>query len=381
MGARAACCAGSARLPGAFFESAPDPAPPPSRRGAGRRRLRLGAAGVRGGAARLSDGDPGAEQRARLHQPGARPVRRAACSSRSTRRRARFARRKVRYVGNPVRRTFLERAARRARPDATARRVDRDPGRQPGLARGQRARLRDGARARRARAAAADRPPDRPRRARRACRSTTRRSATRGRVEVRAFIDDMPAVLADAALVVARAGALTLAELAIMRRPAILIPLPTAADDHQTMQRARLRARGRRACVLPQADGSATRLGDLVDEILQDPARHAAMAAAMGDAGPRPSATQRHRRRAAPPSRAAGSRANRLGFESEASSQSSALASTRTPSRTQSRGAGGLEPASRSRLQPQFPCSGSATSPSTSSASAASACPASPRCC
>jgi UDP-N-acetylglucosamine:LPS N-acetylglucosamine transferase len=34
--------------------------------------------------------------------------------------------------------------------------------------------------------------------------------------------------------------------------------------------------------VLPQADASATRLGDLVDQILGDPARHAEMAAAMG---------------------------------------------------------------------------------------------------
>jgi UDP-N-acetylglucosamine--N-acetylmuramyl-(pentapeptide) pyrophosphoryl-undecaprenol N-acetylglucosamine transferase len=102
-----------------------------------------------------------------------------------------------------------------------------------------------------------------------------------GRVNVRAFIDDMPAVLGQAAVCVARAGALTLAELAIMRRPAILIPLPTAADDHQTMNALAFERAGA-AVVLPQAQASATRLADLVDEILQDPARRASMAAAMG---------------------------------------------------------------------------------------------------
>lgn len=102
-----------------------------------------------------------------------------------------------------------------------------------------------------------------------------------GRVDVRAFIDDMPGVLADAALVVARAGALTLAELAIMKRPAILIPLPTAADDHQT-RNAMAFERAGAAVILHQSDASATRLGDLVDQILGDPARYESMAAAMG---------------------------------------------------------------------------------------------------
>lgn len=101
------------------------------------------------------------------------------------------------------------------------------------------------------------------------------------RVQVRAFIDDMPAALASASLVVARAGALTLAELAIMRRPAILIPLPTAADDHQTVN-ATAFANAGAAVVLPQPVASATRLGDLAAEILKDPARQTEMAAAMG---------------------------------------------------------------------------------------------------
>lgn len=102
-----------------------------------------------------------------------------------------------------------------------------------------------------------------------------------GRVDVRAYIDDMPAVLGKAALCVARAGALTLAELAIMRRPAILVPLPTAADDHQTMNALAFERAGA-AILLPQPEASATRLADLVDGVLRDPARRANMAAAMG---------------------------------------------------------------------------------------------------
>ena len=51
--------------------------------------------------------------------------------------------------------------------------------------------------------------------------------------DVRPFLDDMPRRLADADLVVCRAGATTLAELAAAGRPAILVPFPFAADDHQ----------------------------------------------------------------------------------------------------------------------------------------------------
>jgi UDP-N-acetylglucosamine--N-acetylmuramyl-(pentapeptide) pyrophosphoryl-undecaprenol N-acetylglucosamine transferase len=48
------------------------------------------------------------------------------------------------------------------------------------------------------------------------------------------YIEDMPDKLADAHLVIARAGASTIAELTAAGRPAILIPYPSATDDHQT---------------------------------------------------------------------------------------------------------------------------------------------------
>jgi UDP-N-acetylglucosamine--N-acetylmuramyl-(pentapeptide) pyrophosphoryl-undecaprenol N-acetylglucosamine transferase len=190
---------------------------------------------------------------------------------------ARFARRKVRFVGNPVRRSFLDSAAAGAAGDGGAIVV-------LGGSQGSRAvnelalgmvRVLD-ARGRLPpviHQTGADQLDE--------MQVSYAALGYEGRVEVRAFIDDMPAVLGKAAVCVARAGALTLAELAIMRRPAILIPLPTAADDHQTMNALAFERAGA-AVVLPQAQASATRLGDLVDEILADPARRASMTAAMG---------------------------------------------------------------------------------------------------
>ena len=100
------------------------------------------------------------------------------------------------------------------------------------------------------------------------------------RVDVRAYIDDMPAALVGSSLVVARAGALTLAELAIVGRPAVLFPLPTAADDHQTLNALEFERAGA-AVMLPQFETSPSQLADVVQELLGDPARLAAMAQAM----------------------------------------------------------------------------------------------------
>ena len=52
--------------------------------------------------------------------------------------------------------------------------------------------------------------------------------------ELAGFFDDLPARLAKAQLVIARAGASTVAELTSAGRPAILVPYPSAADDHQS---------------------------------------------------------------------------------------------------------------------------------------------------
>ncbi|HEV2672297.1 MAG TPA: glycosyltransferase, partial [Gemmatimonadales bacterium] len=58
--------------------------------------------------------------------------------------------------------------------------------------------------------------------------------AVPGRVVVRGFFDPIGTAYAAADLVVARAGAMTVAELCAWGKPSILVPLPTAAADHQT---------------------------------------------------------------------------------------------------------------------------------------------------
>jgi UDP-N-acetylglucosamine--N-acetylmuramyl-(pentapeptide) pyrophosphoryl-undecaprenol N-acetylglucosamine transferase len=57
--------------------------------------------------------------------------------------------------------------------------------------------------------------------------------ADQARVEVRAFIDDMPARFGEASLVMARSGASTVAELAAAGKPSLLVPFAAAADEHQ----------------------------------------------------------------------------------------------------------------------------------------------------
>jgi len=83
------------------------------------------------------------------------------------------------------------------------------------------------------------------------------------------FFGDMPALLSASHLVIARAGASTVAELGVVGRPSILVPLPIAIDDHQTAN-ARALADAGGAWVMPQPiftpDALATRLQDLLSE-------------------------------------------------------------------------------------------------------------------
>ncbi|MDH4097360.1 MAG: undecaprenyldiphospho-muramoylpentapeptide beta-N-acetylglucosaminyltransferase [Nitrospira sp.] len=96
--------------------------------------------------------------------------------------------------------------------------------------------------------------------------------------EVVPFLYDMPKVLRKADLVVARAGAMTIAELTACGKPAILIPLPTAIYDHQ-MKNARAMEAAGGAMVLPQADLSGSTLSELVSAILLNRQRLQAMSA------------------------------------------------------------------------------------------------------
>jgi len=112
------------------------------------------------------------------------------------------------------------------------------------------------------------------------CSQHYRTMGVSDRIEVRPFIDDMAAAYHRASLVIARAGALTLAELAIAGRPAILIPLPTATDDHQSKNAARFAQAGA-AIVLSQHTATGAELAQLLTEVLADAGRRQAMAAAM----------------------------------------------------------------------------------------------------
>jgi UDP-N-acetylglucosamine--N-acetylmuramyl-(pentapeptide) pyrophosphoryl-undecaprenol N-acetylglucosamine transferase len=95
---------------------------------------------------------------------------------------------------------------------------------------------------------------------------------------VRPFWDPIAHAYAAADLAVARAGAMTTAELCAYGLPAVLIPLPTAAADHQTRNAEALAAVGA-AVHLPDASLSADRLLAAIQDLLSAPSRTAQMGA------------------------------------------------------------------------------------------------------
>ncbi|MGB5809177.1 MAG: undecaprenyldiphospho-muramoylpentapeptide beta-N-acetylglucosaminyltransferase [Polyangiales bacterium] len=97
--------------------------------------------------------------------------------------------------------------------------------------------------------------------------------------EVVTFIDDVARAFANASLVVARAGATTLAELCAIGRPSVLIPFPFAADDHQAKNAEALAERGAAICVR-EADFAVESVGGLVATLLDDPERRRTMSEA-----------------------------------------------------------------------------------------------------
>jgi UDP-N-acetylglucosamine--N-acetylmuramyl-(pentapeptide) pyrophosphoryl-undecaprenol N-acetylglucosamine transferase len=95
--------------------------------------------------------------------------------------------------------------------------------------------------------------------------------------ELDSFFDDVPMRLCRTHLVICRAGASTVAELAALGRPAILIPYPHATDDHQTAN-ARAFAEAGGGWLLPQASLSQDLLSRRIESLLTD--RTALIAAA-----------------------------------------------------------------------------------------------------
>jgi UDP-N-acetylglucosamine--N-acetylmuramyl-(pentapeptide) pyrophosphoryl-undecaprenol N-acetylglucosamine transferase len=97
--------------------------------------------------------------------------------------------------------------------------------------------------------------------------------------EVHKFIDDMPGFFSRADLVLCRSGASTVAEIAAAGKPAIFVPFPLAADDHQR-RNAEALEQAKAAVVLEETKLDEVWLVDTLCALLDDPARLAAMSAA-----------------------------------------------------------------------------------------------------
>ena len=98
------------------------------------------------------------------------------------------------------------------------------------------------------------------------------------------YMPDMPERLAWAHLVIARAGASTIAELTTAGRPAILVPLPSATDDHQAAN-AREMARTGGARLIPQSRFTPIELAKQMQKLALDPGALANAAARAREAG------------------------------------------------------------------------------------------------
>jgi UDP-N-acetylglucosamine--N-acetylmuramyl-(pentapeptide) pyrophosphoryl-undecaprenol N-acetylglucosamine transferase len=110
-------------------------------------------------------------------------------------------------------------------------------------------------------------------------------------IETAEFFPDLPARIAAAHLVIGRAGASTVSELAVIGRPSILVPFPHALDQDQAANAAALAASGG-AEVVPQPQFTPARLAGLLRKALADPASltvaaQAAKAAGVVDAAER----------------------------------------------------------------------------------------------
>lgn len=94
------------------------------------------------------------------------------------------------------------------------------------------------------------------------------------------FCDDMPSAYAASDLVISRSGGASLTELAYLGLPAILVPYPYAADDHQTVN-ARCFESGKAAILAPESEFDGSKLATLVGDLLGEPGKLSAMRDAM----------------------------------------------------------------------------------------------------
>jgi UDP-N-acetylglucosamine--N-acetylmuramyl-(pentapeptide) pyrophosphoryl-undecaprenol N-acetylglucosamine transferase len=100
-----------------------------------------------------------------------------------------------------------------------------------------------------------------------------------GSIEAHRFIDDMPARFAQADLLLCRSGASTVAEITAAAKPAIFVPFPGAADDHQK-RNAEALERADTALMLEQSNLTAASLAEAVISLFSNPTRLQEMAQA-----------------------------------------------------------------------------------------------------
>ena len=97
-----------------------------------------------------------------------------------------------------------------------------------------------------------------------------------GNVKFCDYIYDMPKQMMAADLVISRSGAITLAELSCLGKPAILIPSPNVTDNHQ-YKNALVYAENGAAVLIEEKDLTAEKLTEEIDRILNDPEKLAQM--------------------------------------------------------------------------------------------------------
>ncbi len=100
-------------------------------------------------------------------------------------------------------------------------------------------------------------------------------------VELLEYIYDMPSKMASADLVISRAGAITLAELAILRKPAILIPSPNVTDNHQ-YKNALVVANAGGAVLIEEKDLTPELLEEKILSLISDEKKLSEMSECMG---------------------------------------------------------------------------------------------------
>jgi len=105
-----------------------------------------------------------------------------------------------------------------------------------------------------------------------------------GVVDVRAFIDDMATEYGRADLVIARSGAGTVSELAVVGVPAILVPYPTAADNHQEVNAEEM-VEASAAVLCRQSEATGAKLAERLETLMEEPQTLERMRSAMKSLG------------------------------------------------------------------------------------------------